>query len=46
MSSCLAIFCDHCDLLGIRWTQSNSRNISIAHRHSVALIDEFSGPKS
>ena len=46
MSSCLAIFCDHCDLLGIRWTQSNSRNISIAHRHSVALIDEFIGPKS
>lgn len=40
------IFCDHCDLLGIRWTQSNSRNISIAHRHSVVLMDEFIGPKS
>ena len=40
------IFCDHCDLLGIRWTQSNHRNISIAHRRSVALLDEFIGPKS
>ena len=39
------IFCDHCDLLGIRWTQSNPRNISISHRHSVALLDEFIGPK-
>jgi hypothetical protein len=39
------IFCDHCDLLGIRWTQSNPRNISIAHRASVALLDEFVGPK-
>jgi hypothetical protein len=39
------IFCDHCDLLGIRWTQSNPRNISIAHRISVARLDEFVGPK-
>jgi hypothetical protein len=40
------IFCEHCDLLGIRWTQSNSRNISVSHRHSVALLDQFIGPKS
>jgi hypothetical protein len=39
------IFCEHCDLLGIRWTQSNPRNISISHRKSVALMDEFIGPK-
>jgi hypothetical protein len=39
------IFCEHCELLGIRWTQSNARNISISHRKSVALIDEFIGPK-
>jgi hypothetical protein len=39
------IFCDHCELLGIRWTQSNPRNISISHRESVALLDEFIGPK-
>jgi hypothetical protein len=40
------IFCKHCDLLGIRWTQSNPRNISVAQRESVALLDEFVGPKS
>ena len=40
------IFCEHCDLLGIRWTQSNPRNISVSHRRSVALLDEFIGPKS
>jgi hypothetical protein len=39
------IFCEHCELLGIRWTQSNPRNISISHRRSVALMDEFIGPK-
>ncbi len=40
-----AIFCEHCDLLGIRWTQSNPRNISVSHRKSVARLDEFVGPK-
>jgi hypothetical protein len=39
------IFCEHCELLGIRWTQSNPRNVSISHRRSVALLDEFIGPK-
>jgi hypothetical protein len=39
------IFCDHCELLGIRWTQSDPRNISVSHRKSVALLDEFVGPK-
>ena len=39
------IFCEHCELLGIRWTQSNPRNISISNRRSVALMDEFIGPK-
>lgn len=40
------IFCDHCDLLGIRWSQSNPRNISVSHRDSVAILDSFVGPKS
>lgn len=40
------IFCEHCELLGIRWTQSNPRNISVSHRTSVARLDEFIGPKS
>jgi hypothetical protein len=40
------IFCEHCELLGIRWSQSNSRNISVSHRDSVAVLDSFVGPKS
>jgi hypothetical protein len=39
------IFCAHCELLGIRWTQSNSRNISVSHRDSVKRMDSFVGPK-
>jgi hypothetical protein len=39
------IFCEHCDLLGIHWTQSNWRNISISRRDSVSLLDTFVGPK-
>jgi hypothetical protein len=39
------LFCEYCERLGIRWTQSNHRNISVSHRHSVARLDEFVGPK-
>jgi len=39
------IFCEHCDQIGIRWTQSNPRNISVAHRRSVAAMDGFVGAK-
>jgi hypothetical protein len=40
------IFCEHCALLGIRWTQSSFKNISVSHRDSVAILDEFVGPKA
>ncbi|HVI23174.1 MAG TPA: hypothetical protein VM691_06800 [Myxococcales bacterium] len=39
------LFCEYCERLGIRWTQSNPRNISVSHRRSVALLDSFVGPK-
>jgi hypothetical protein len=39
------IFIDHCELLGVRVTQSNPRNLSVSHRHSVAILDSFIGPK-
>ena len=39
------IFCAHCELIGVRWTRSNHRNISVSHRDSVALLDTFIGPK-
>jgi hypothetical protein len=40
------LFCEHCELLRIRWTQSNSRNISISHRDSVAILERIVGPKT
>jgi len=40
-----ALFCEYCERLGVRWTQSNHRNISVSHRHSVAILDAFIGPK-
>lgn len=39
------LFCESCDRLGIHWTQSNHRNISVADRRSVAILDSFVGPK-
>jgi hypothetical protein len=40
------IFCDACDLLGVEWRVMNRWNISVARRASVALLDEFIGPKA
>jgi len=40
------LFCEYCERLGIRWTQSNPRNISVSHRTSVALLDSFVPGKS
>jgi hypothetical protein len=40
------IFAEHCQLLGIRVTQSNHRNLSVSHRDSVAILEELVGPKS
>lgn len=40
------IFADHCELLGIRVTQSNHRNLTVSHRRSVAVLEEIVGPKS
>jgi hypothetical protein len=40
------IFAEHCELLGIRVTQSNPRNLSVSHRDSVAILEEIVGPKT
>jgi hypothetical protein len=40
------LFCRYCEKLGVKWTQSNPRNISVSHRASVAILDSFIGPKS
>lgn len=41
----LGIFTDALDLLGIHWTQTTPRDISIARRNNVAFVDTFVGPK-
>ena len=40
------LFCEYCERPGVRWTQSNHRNISVSHRKSVAILDGFIGPKA
>jgi hypothetical protein len=40
------LFCEHCELVGVHWTQSNWKNISVSHRDSVSILDSFIGPKS
>lgn len=42
----IGLFCSTCDAVGVRWTRSNERNISVSHRHRVALLDEWVGPKA
>jgi hypothetical protein len=39
------IFTRTCDLLGIAWRPWGRHHISVARRDSVALMDEFIGPK-
>jgi hypothetical protein len=40
------LFCTACDRLGVRWTKSNPRNVSVSHRASVAILDQHVGPKA
>jgi hypothetical protein len=39
------LFCESCDALGIGWTRPSDRQIAIYRKESVALLDEFVGPK-
>ena len=39
------IFCGHLDLLGVRWTRPNEKDIAVARKADVALMDRFVGPK-
>jgi hypothetical protein len=40
------IFASHCELLGIKWTQSKPFMLSVSDRASVAMLDSFIGPKT
>lgn len=39
------IFCDACDLLGLRWTVAPPKTIYVSRKADVARLDEFVGPK-
>ena len=39
------LFCESCDALGVRWTRPCDRQIAIYRLASVAILDEFVGPK-
>ena len=39
------LFCEVCDRLGIEYTRSRWKTVSIARAESVALLDSFIGPK-
>ncbi|MEV7403860.1 transcriptional regulator [Streptomyces sp. NPDC091267] len=41
----LGLFTSALDQVGVEWKQANSRNISVARRASVALMDAHVGPK-
>jgi hypothetical protein len=38
------IFCDACDLLGLRWTIAPN-TVYVSRKADVALLDQFVGPK-
>ena len=40
------IFTDTCDRLGVFWRRDGRWQISVARRESVALLDQWVGPKS
>jgi hypothetical protein len=39
------LFTDVCDLIGVEWRPWGRWHISVARRNSVAILDEFIGPK-
>ncbi|MEA1902572.1 MAG: helix-turn-helix domain-containing protein [Actinomycetota bacterium] len=41
----LEIFTDALDMLGVHWTRTTARDVSVARRADVAFLDTFVGPK-
>lgn len=39
------IFCDACDLLGVRYTFASGRTVYVSRKADVARLDTFIGPK-
>lgn len=40
-----ALFCEACDLVGVRWRPWGRWHVSVARREAVARLDELVGPK-
>jgi len=40
------IFCDACDLMGLRWTAAGEKTIYVSRKAGVATLDRFVGPKA
>jgi hypothetical protein len=40
-----SIFCNHLDLMGVRWRRIGNKSISVARVADVAVLDSFIGPK-
>lgn len=40
------IFCDACDLMGLRWTAAGEKTIYVSRKADVAVLDRFIGPKA
>lgn len=39
------LFTDACDLLDVRWTQTNRFMVAVSRKQDVAFLDTFIGPK-
>jgi len=40
------IFCEACDLIGVRWTASGKHTVYVSRKADVARLDDFIGPKA
>jgi hypothetical protein len=40
------IFCDACDMVGLRWTTAKPYTVYVSRKPDVARLDEFVGPKA
>jgi hypothetical protein len=40
------LFTETCEIIGVKWTRTNARNVAVSRRSDVQLLDTFIGPKS
>jgi hypothetical protein len=41
----LRLYCESLDALGVRWTRPCDKQIAVYRKASVAILDQFIGPK-